>query len=154
MTIKSDILKAIKDNLADLRMVASQIYLSELIERKAHPTGIDQYRISNTNATLPATEGTKSYITSLDMFISELTEDDLEIEFMHSGYKPNDNKPAPIAVSVKNFEVELHHNSEEDLKYIQVWGGSTPIKNIGFVLAYVCDNDIVLPLKIVNINLG
>lgn len=152
---KVELVQLLKDNLADNRLYGFKLFLEELIERKTHGSGIEQYRVHTlTPSVLPGGEPTKTPIVSLDDFLANISPDDLDVEFKYGGYKVTGTNTAPFELIITNLVVELDHASDEDAKYIRIWGGSSTKKNISVIVSYVNDNDKELPLKIVNISLG
>ena len=127
----------VAQNLADIRIFAIQAFLTRLIARKTHGSGIAQYRIHD--------KVTDTDVTSLDDFIAKLDATSLVADYFYYSDGMTGDRTHPIAVNLSNFEVTLDKNSAEDSIYFSMFGGEA--KNILLLLNYLSDDDTDLPLK-------
>lgn len=144
MLITNAQLKDVLDaNFADIRCTSILIFLRDLLERKKHGAGIEQYRVKNLT--------TGNWITSLEDFASLIDADKLKMSYWRAAEKMGGDRIHPFAVMIDNFEVMLDKNSDEDANFIITYG-STP-NRIMFLMNYLSDTDPALPLKIYEIKL-
>lgn len=148
---KTQLVQLLKDNLADSRIYPIRLFLEDLVERKVILDGVEKYRMYTlTPSLVPGEEPTRTYITSIEGFLASITEEGITPGYPYFTYKPHSNMTTPLSVDVTNIHVEISHYTEEDNKYVQMWG-SKITKHVNFILAYTNDNDTTLPLKIVNV---
>lgn len=133
----------VAQNLADLRIYAIQAFLTRLIARKTHGSGIEQYRIHD--------KVTNTAVTSLDDFITKLDPASLVADYFYYSDGMTGDRTHPTAVNLSNFEVKLDKNSPEDSVYFSMFGAEA--KNILLLLNYLSDGDLDLPLKVFEIRL-
>lgn len=143
MLTNADVKDIIAQNLTDVRIFAIQSFLTRLIERKKHGSGILQYRIKD--------KVTNQFVTSLDDFIAKLDINSLVPDYFYYSEKMGGDRTHPIAINLSNFTVVLDSHSPEDAIYFDMFGRED--KNILLLLNYLSDGDTVLPLKIYEIRL-
>ena len=130
-------------NMSDVRILAIQLYLTDLIEREKHGDGMERYRIVNTN--------TGSRVTSLDDLVSQIDPTKLHMaHYAHTDRMAGD-RTNPTVVILNNFSVELSEHAKEDTQYTSMYGSGN--KRIMFLVNYISDGDEVLPLKIFSVRL-
>lgn len=134
----------IAQNLGDDRIFSIQSFITRLIERKVHGSGIDQYRVKD--------KVSGAWVTDLDDFIAKLDADSLKSDYFYYADKMEGDRVHPTAVNLSNFEVYLTEHSDEDNIYSQMFGKS-PVKNILLLVNYLSDADPVLPMKVFEIKL-
>lgn len=130
-------------NLEDIRMTAIAYFINNLISRKKHGGGINQYRLKNNN--------TGEYITSLAEFKAALDPSSLYIDYFFYNVKNGGETTHPLSVVINNIDVELDTNSEEDGIYNMYF--SSKANRIMFLLNYLSDTDDILPLKIFEVRI-
>jgi len=142
MITKAQLKQIITDNLTDIRMSSIQLFLSELISRQTHGSGIDQYRIFN--------EQTGIHVLDFDGFINELDENNFTYGMSLKSDKVSGELVAPMYVVIENFKVTLDRNSSEDEYLFKMFGDGD---RICLYLTYMNDGDESIPLKIFNVKL-
>lgn len=144
MLITSAQLKDVLDkNFADIRTTSILLFVRDLLERKTHGGGIQQYRLKN--------KATDAYITTVDEFIAAIDADSLKMTYYRFSEKMGGDRIHPFAVIVDNIEVELTEHSEEDSNYTVTFGMKA--NRVMFLLNYLSDADPELPLKVFEIRL-
>ena len=144
MLITSAQLKDVLDqNFADIRSTSILLFVRDLLTRKQHGGGIEQYRLTNKK------DNTK--ITTVDQFIAAIDTDSLSMSYYRFAEKMGGDRIHPFAVLVNNIDVEMDVNADEDANYISQYGKGN--KKIMFLINYLSDADPALPLKIFEIKL-
>lgn len=142
MLSNSDIKTIVTNNLNDNRIFSIQLFISSLIERKRFGSGINQYRIKNTND--------NSYITSLAEFIANIDDTKIKSSYYFGSEKMGGDRVHPFIISINNYIVEIDKNCEEDSMYFNMFGENN---RVAFLLSYISDGDTVLPIKIIEVKL-
>lgn len=144
MLISNDQLKEVLDqNFADIRCTSILLFLRDLVARKVHGGGIEQYRLINTD--------TDTRITSVDEFIAAIDADKLKMSYYRFAEKMGGDRVHPFAVIIDNIAVELTPHSDEDAMYVSTYGREAT--RVMFLVNYLSDADPDLPLKIFEIRL-
>jgi hypothetical protein len=130
-------------NLADVRISAISLFINTLISRKQFGGGIEQYRIKNTD--------TGDYITNLDDFALAVSDTKLTIGYYFHSDKLGGDRTHPMALTLDNLEVELNQLSGEDALYTVRYGLNA--KRFMFLMNYLSDGDVDLPIKIFEVRL-
>lgn len=144
MLISQTELKDILDkNFADMRSTAILLFVRDLLERRKHGGGIEQYRLTN--------KLTNTKITTVDEFIAAIDVDSLKMSYYRFADKMSGDRTHPFAVTVENIEVEFLKFSEEDAAYTSTYGVTA--SRVRFLINYLSDADPDLPLKVFEIKL-
>lgn len=143
MLSNADLKTVLTTNFDDIRCTSILLFLRDLLERKKHGGGIEQYRVTNT------TTGTA--ITTVDEFIAALDETALTMSYYRFSEKMSGDRIHPFCVIPENFQVSLDSNSDEDANYTVSYGFKA--SKIMFLVNYLSDTDPALPLKVFEIRL-
>ena len=130
-------------NLDDNRILAIQLFLTDLIEREKFGGGVERYRIKNTL--------TDQYVTSLTEFKNQVDPGSIKMSMYQHTDRMAGDRTNPTVVVLQNFVVELTPHSKEDSYYTGSYGSGE--KKIMFLVNYISDGDEVLPLKIFSVRL-
>lgn len=143
MLTTTELKTIITQNFDDIRITSIVLFIDRLLERGFHGGGINQYRIKNLT--------TDTYITNLTEFLTAIDPNQIDMDYFYFSDKMTGDRTHPIAVILKNFEVEISNLASEDDTYIRMFGSKS--KRIMFLMNYLSDGDTVLPLKIIEIRL-
>ena len=143
MITTADMKAILATNLDDRRILAIQLFLTDLIERETYGDGIERYRIKNTT--------TDTYITSLADFIAAIDASQMSMALWRHNDAMGGDRTHPTAVTLGNFVVEFSPYSQEDAYYTAQFGSEN--KHILFLVNYLSDGDDLLPLKIFTVRL-
>lgn len=143
MLTNADLKTILTENFADVRCTSILLFIRDLLERKKHGGGIEQYRVTNTK--------TGQVVTSVDDFIAGLDTDSLNMAYYRFAEKMGGDRIHPFCVIPENFEVTFNTNSDEDSNYTVSYGFKA--SKIMFLINYLSDADPGLPLKVFEIRL-
>ena len=90
-------------NLDDNRILAIQLFLTDLIEREKFGGGVERYRIKNTL--------TDQYVTSLTEFKNQVDPDSIKMSMYQHTDRMAGDRTNPTVVVLPNFVVELTPHS-------------------------------------------
>jgi hypothetical protein len=138
MITKARVKELLQLNLRDERASAIAFFINNLVQRKVHGSGIEQYRIKNTL--------TGTWVTSLDEFIDTIDADNLFLSYPYEGERLQSDKVTGFLVTIDHFEVVWDINSKSDKEFASFFDLSSQ-KLFQFLLIYVNDGDTVVPLK-------
>lgn len=144
MLTKPQLVDVLKANYDDNRMYGAALFITEVLERKTHGSGIPRYRMTNTN--------NGSLITSLTDYKNALDATKLVPAFPFMGEKLSNDRTASFLLVPTNIEVSFHENSKSDLEFSKFidFGRSPGAKyNVQYMVGYMNDADPALPLKII-----
>lgn len=140
--ITAAILKdAIVANFADPRIASIQLFINQLISRKDHGNGIDQYRLTNKTTNAP--------ITSIDDFLAAIDVTNINFGYYFYSDAITGDRVHPTYITLENISVSLNVHSYEDNVFRMQGAG----EKILFLINYIADGDTVLPLKIYEVKL-
>lgn len=143
MMTNSHIKNIIIQNLTDNRIFAIQAFIARLLERKVYGDGISRYRVKD--------KITNSDVTNLTDFINKIDTNSLHPDYFYYSGKMEGDRIHPMSVKLSNFLVTIDEHSQEDDIYFSLFGKGN--KNILFLINYLSDGDIVLPMKIFEVRL-
>lgn len=144
MSIKSDLGAQLVASLQDIRCATPRLILGQLFKRETFGGGVPEYRVIDTNTSLPVKDTSE--------LISLITEPNISVlvgtSQSSSSFK---DKCKPVKLVLTNLEVTLYYDTPDDSLFNQ--NASSFKNNICFVLGYVGDNDTVLPMKLLDVYL-
>lgn len=126
-------------NLRDERMTSTALFIQELLQRREHGGGIEQYRIYNTTTGLP--------VTSLEQFIAEIDPAHIQMSYPYEGERLQTDRVTGFWVRLGNFEVRWDHMAQSDRRFSSMYD-LTHQRYFQLCMVYMNDGDEVLPLKI------
>ena len=132
----------VADNLASDKLYGTQLYLTNLIERKSFDAAIPRYRLRYNDAD----------ITSLSALIDAIAASAVKITASSAYYSAAALCGIPVVVSFPQITATLDSRFESDAALAMQNGAGT--FTLCFVMNYVNDGDSDLPLKILNVVLS
>lgn len=140
MLSNSDIVQILKDNLADERMFAHALMISQLSSRKATESTIEQKRLYDTKAS--------AFVADMTGYLAALDADELRVEYPWEGEKLSGDRCTGFYVTPTNIEVVFNDRSIHDVFFSRLGYDLTRRWNIMFYVCYMNDADPVMSLKI------
>lgn len=144
MLTNTQIVAIINTNFADLRMMASSLYVNKLLKRTTYGGGIPQYRMTNKTTGQP--------ITSEAEFLTAIAAEDFTVNFPFDFDQRNTDRVTGFYVTVKNIEVRFTEHAEEDdvySQYVDFARFPNHVYGIQFYFGYMNDGDADVPLKLI-----
>lgn len=138
----------LKANLDDPRMHAMCLFIDSLIKRPSEDDQFSVFRIYNVAASFE--------IETIEDFIENINHNFVIQSYPFSGERLGGDRVTGYNLTLSNLEVRFDHNSADDVEYSKqsnFFGDYGCVYLFSFYMAYMNDNDIVLPLKISSIKL-
>ena len=140
MLINSDIVQILKDNLADERMFAHALMISQLASRDDAEDTIEIKRIFDTK--------TNAFVDDLAGYLLALDSDELRLEYPWIGEKVGGDRCTGFYVTPTNLEVVFNEWSRYDVFFSDLGYDLNRRWNIMFYVVYMNDADPNMTLKI------
>ena len=138
MITKARVKELLQINLRDERMSAIAFFINNLIQRKTHGSGIEQYRIKNTL--------TGQWVTSLEDFIAQIDAENLFLSYPYEGERLQSDRVTGFLATIDHYQVLWDNNAKSDKDFASFFDLSSQ-RFFQFFLVYMNDGDTEVPLK-------
>ena len=143
MLTKAQVATIIKNNLQDIRLFATHLYINNVIERPTYGNGIERYRIKDTV--------TDTFVTDYTGFVNSVNGDNIRVEYPYNGERLSGDRCTGFLVTTTNLKAVFTNKARSDdyfSNFLNYSEGGSKGHNFQFYVAYMNDGDEVLPLKI------
>ena len=140
MLTNSDIVQILKDNLADERMFAHALMISQLSSREAAESTIEQKRFFDTK--------TAAFVGDMTGYLAALDSNELRVEYPWEGERLSGDRCTGFYVTPTNIEVVFNDCSIHDAFFDNLGYDLKCRWNIMFYVCYMNDADTSMALKI------